>query len=125
MSRRYGRSQFLKDAASLGLSRDTAVSRAELRRRRDRLIVVHHPDHGGDAGKAAEINTVYARMIEWLDERRARAAEARDLRQARPRETGTRGSTLSEGLNAGAAKLVGLAIVAAATYATLRGKRKP
>ncbi len=124
MSTRYGRAQFIKDAARLGLSRDAAFSRAELRRRRDRLMIVHHPDRGGDPRKAARINAIYARMLTWLDARSARLAETRhDARGTPPKKTG-RVSALSAGLNASAARVWGLALVAAATYAAIRAKRK-
>jgi hypothetical protein len=63
----YGRAQFLGDAAWLGLGRDEAFSRTDLRRQRDRLMHIHHPDRGGSAAMAAQINMTYSRMITWLD----------------------------------------------------------
>lgn len=69
LEKRYGRSQFLRDAISLGLPSYAAFSRTALRRQRDRLIREHHPDRGGSDEKAQEINELYARMIKWLDSR--------------------------------------------------------
>jgi len=68
MEKRYGRAQFLRDAVSLGLPTHLAFSRMALRRQRDRLILQHHPDCGGSAAKAWEINEIYGRMIKWRDE---------------------------------------------------------
>jgi hypothetical protein len=65
MEKRYGRSQFLRDAVSLGLPAHLAFSRVALRRQRDCLIRQHHPDCGGSEDKAREINEIYARMIKW------------------------------------------------------------
>jgi hypothetical protein len=69
MEKRYGRAQFLRDAISLGLPTYSAFSRTALRRQRDRLILEHHPDHGGTESRAQEINERYARMIKWLNSR--------------------------------------------------------
>lgn len=68
MEKRYGRAQFLRDAISLGLPTHLAFSRMALRRQRDRLILQHHPDCGGSAAKAWEINEIYGRMVKWRDE---------------------------------------------------------
>lgn len=124
MSARYGRAQFLKDAARLGLTPDVAFSHVELRRRRDRLMIVHHPDHGGDGRKAARINAIYGRMMAWLDARSTRMAEMKQPRTTQATQTGGGRSTLSERLNVGAARVWGLAAVAAATYVALRRRRK-
>jgi hypothetical protein len=69
MEKHYGRAQFLRDAVSLGLPTHLAFSRNALRRQRDRLILQHHPDRGGSAAKAWEINEIYSRMVKWRDER--------------------------------------------------------
>ncbi len=69
MERRYGRAQFLRDAIALGLPVRQAFSRTALRRRRDLLMRLHHPDRGGSDDRAREINEIYARMVRWLDER--------------------------------------------------------
>ena len=69
MERRYGRAQFLRDALALGLPVRQAFSRTALRRQRDLLMRLHHPDRGGSDDRAREINEIYARMIKWLDER--------------------------------------------------------
>jgi hypothetical protein len=68
MEKRYGRAQFLRDAVSLGLPTHLAFSRIALRRQRDQLILQHHPDCGGSANKAWEINEIYGRMVKWRDE---------------------------------------------------------
>lgn len=79
MERRYGRTQFLRDAIALGLPIGEAFSRSALRRRRDLLMREHHPDRGGSDERAREINDIYARMIKWLDDRqRPRAETARE-----------------------------------------------
>lgn len=84
MEKRYRRTQFLKDADSLGLSTDLAFSRTELRRQRDQLIRQHHPDCGGSKDEAGKINEIYGRMIKWLDSRHhdpePEASRARRLR---------------------------------------------
>ena len=69
MERRYGRAQFLRDALALGLPVRQAFSRTALRRQRDVLMRLHHPDRGGSDDRAREINEIYARMIRWLDGR--------------------------------------------------------
>jgi len=69
MDKRYGRAQFLRDASCLGLPTHLAFSRMALRRQRDCLIRVHHPDCGGSKDKAREINEIYARMVKWRDSR--------------------------------------------------------
>ena len=124
MLMRYGRAQFLRDAARLGMSRETALSRSELRRRRDRLMNVHHPDRGGDARKAARINAIYARMLAWLEARDARSADLDGAPEFQPKTKRSRNAALSERLNAGASRVWGLALVAVATYAALRHRRK-
>jgi hypothetical protein len=63
----YGRAQFLSDVAWMGLDREDAFSRANLRRQRDRLMHIHHPDRGGSEAMAARINVTYGRMLGWLD----------------------------------------------------------
>ena len=42
---RYGRAQFVQDATWLGLDAESAFSRQELRRQRDRLMGEHHIHH--------------------------------------------------------------------------------
>lgn len=69
MERRYGRAQFLRDALALGLPLQQAFSRTALRRQRDLLMRTHHPDRGGSADRAREINEIHERMIKWLDTR--------------------------------------------------------
>jgi hypothetical protein len=69
VERRYGRAQFLRDALALGLPVRQAFSRTALRRQRDVLMRLHHPDRGGSDDRAREINEIYARMIRWLDGR--------------------------------------------------------
>ncbi len=64
---RYGRAQFFSDVAWMGLDREQAFSRTELRRQRDQLMHIHHPDRGGSEAMAARINVTYARMLDWLD----------------------------------------------------------
>jgi hypothetical protein len=126
VSRRYGRAQFLKDATWLGLAPDSAFSRADLRRRRDRLMNIHHPDRGGDAEKAARINATYTRMTEWLDSRSARDSDKGGSGAASESAAGEiYKSSLSAALHAGAAQICAVALVALATYAAFRGNRKP
>jgi hypothetical protein len=108
----------LEDAAWLGLPEEAAFSRAELRRRRDQLMAVHHPDHGGEAASAARVNETYKRMVEWLDRR--------DVRAARQAELASRSApSLKSALRAGAAKVAGAAVVAFSVFVALRGGRKP
>lgn len=122
MSRRYGRAQFIRDAIWLGVPPEDAFSRAELRRRRDRLMNVHHPDRGGDAKTAARINATYARMTVWL--------ERRDRRNPEPGGEGTADasvykSSVAAAFHAGAAQFCAAALIALATMAAFRGKGKP
>jgi hypothetical protein len=128
VSRRYGRAQFLRDAIWMGLPPEDAFSRAELRARRDRLMIIHHPDVGGDVEDAARINATYARMIAWLDNRSAGEAERKNAKVAAdgaPEEdAGLYRQTLSAAFHAGAAQICAVALVALATYAALRGNRK-
>jgi hypothetical protein len=128
VSRRYSQTQFLKDAAWIGLPPDASFSRAELRRRRDRLMSVHHPDRGGDAEKAARINATYARMVDWLDSRSAKEVERKgsEASFATDRaETDVYKSSLAAAFHAGAAYFAAAALVAFATYAAFRGNKKP
>jgi hypothetical protein len=129
---RYGRAQFVQDAAWLGLDAQSAFSRLELRRQRDRLMSKHHPDHGGAEEMAARINEAYERMAGWLAKRRFRregrrmteleilatkAAEA----PAAPRSVSR--SALSAALQIGAIQLSAFALMAAVGYRTFR--RRP
>jgi hypothetical protein len=120
VTRRYGRAQFLKDAAWMGLSPESAFSRAELRRRRDRLMSVHHPDRGGDGDKAARINAIYGRMTLWLD--RNKGAE---LEIDPPETPNVVTSSLKAMFSAGAAQIGVVALVAVAALTAFRGKPKP
>jgi hypothetical protein len=119
MAERYGRAQFRRDAAWMGLSPEEASSSIDLRRRRDELIGQHHPDRGGDADKAARINATYARMTRYLNARKLRRRPSRD---------GENDSlfldTLKANLHAGAAQLSALALAAAAGFALLQKFRK-
>ena len=63
----YSRAQFVSDAAWMGLDLDQAFSRKNLRRQRDQLMYIHHPDRGGSEEMAACINLAYSRMLAWLD----------------------------------------------------------
>ena len=117
---RYGRAQFLRDAQRLGITPASAFSRAALRRRRDRLLFVHHPDRGGDPNKAAEVNAIYERMLNWLggDSSRWRAAQQADS----PIGASTKMVPSSR-----AARIGAFAFAAAADYAAFRrggGKRQ-
>lgn len=111
MERRYGRAQYLRDAAWLGVPAERAFSRDLLRRRRDRLMRIHHPDRGGAADKAAEINLVYGRMIAWLDA----GGQAENALAAR----------LKSALASGAGQIGAAAMVVAAVAAGLAARRKP
>jgi hypothetical protein len=125
VSKRYRRAQFVKDAAWMGLEPDAAFSRVELRRRRDRLMIHHHPDLGGDAKKAARINATYARMMEWLDKSSARDAERKAKDAAFAETNSAFRSSLSAAFHAGATQIAAFALVALATYAAFRGNKKP
>jgi hypothetical protein len=109
----------------MGLTPEAAFSRAEVRRRRDRLMIQYHPDLGGDAKKAARINATYARMIDWLDKSSARDAERKAAQAAANEPGGLFRSSLSAAFHAGAAQVGALALVALATYAAFRGGKKP
>lgn len=119
---RYGRGQFFRDAQRLGINPASAFSRAALRRRRDRLLLIHHPDRGGEKAKAAEINAIYERMLKWLDGQGAR------WRQAKPRDAPMVGKVIDvSSPGARTAKLGALALAAVAAYAAFRrggGKRQ-
>jgi hypothetical protein len=111
--------QFLEDAAWLGVPEEAAFSRAELRHRRDQLMAVHHPDHGGDAASAARINETYSRMVAWLDRREARA-----LAIKRPVPDVAAVSSATTHVKTRAAKIAGAAAFAFATFVALRSARK-
>jgi len=118
---RYGRGQFLRDAETLGVNPALAFSHVALRRRRDGLLLVHHPDRGGDPTKAAEINGIYERMVKWLegDGSRWRAAE----QMAAPIEASPK---IVPSLRERTAKISAFALAAIAAYAAFRrggGKR--
>jgi hypothetical protein len=111
----------------MGLPPEAPLSRAELRRRRDRLMIVHHPDRGGDAKKAARINATYARMVDWLDSRPAGEAERNGPGASSATVQAADGvykSSLKAALHAGAAQFCAVALVALATYAAFRGNKK-
>jgi hypothetical protein len=126
---RYGRAQFVQDAAWLGLDAQSAFSRLELRRQRDRLMSTHHPDRGGAEEMAARINQTYERMAAWLAKRRFRR-EGRRLTEleilatkpaeARAAPPGFSRSALSAALQIGAIQLSALALMAAVGYTTFR-----
>jgi hypothetical protein len=129
---RYGRAQFVQDAAWLGLDAESAFSRPELRRQRDRLMGEHHPDRGGAEETAAQINETYERMAAWLAKRRFRR-EGRRLTELEtlatkpaeapaPRRSVSR-SVLSAGLKIGAIQLSALALMAVVAYKTFRRQR--
>jgi hypothetical protein len=129
---RYGRAQFIQDAAWLGLDAESAFSRRELRRQRDRLMGEHHPDRGGAEEMAAQINETYERMVAWLAKRRFRR-EGRRLTEleslaTRPTEAPTprrsvSRSALSAALQIGAIQLSALALMAVVGYKTFRRQR--
>jgi hypothetical protein len=129
---RYGRAQFVQDAAWLGLNAESAFSRRELRRQRNRLIGEHHPDRGGAEEMAAQINETYERMAAWLAKRRFRR-EGRRLTEleslaTRPAETlaarrSVSRSALSATLQIGAIRLSALALMAVVGYKTFRRQR--
>jgi hypothetical protein len=129
---RYGRAQFVQDAAWLGLDAESAFSRRELRRQRDRLMGEHHPDRGGAEEMAAQINETYERMAAWLAKRRFRR-EGRRLTELEslatrpaeapvPRRSVSR-SVLSAALQIGAIQLSALALMAVVGYKTFRRQR--
>jgi hypothetical protein len=113
----------------MGLPPEIPLSRLELRRRRDRLMIVHHPDRGGDERKAARINATYARMVDWLDSRPPGEAERKvpdGSSGAVPADMGgVYKSTLKAAFHAGAAQFCAVALVALAAYAAFRGNKKP
>jgi hypothetical protein len=129
---RYGRAQFVHDAAWLGLDAQSAFSRIELRRQRDRLMSKHHPDRGGAEEMAARINETYERMAAWLAKRRFRR-EGRRLTEletlaTRPAEApaarrSVSRSALSAALQIGAIQLSALALMAVVGYKTFRRQR--
>jgi hypothetical protein len=126
---RYGRAQFVQDAAWLGLDAQSAFSRLELRRQRDRLMSEHHPDRGGAEEMAARINETYERMAGWLAKRRFRREGRRltelEILAMKPAEAPASfsRSTLSAALQIGAIQLSALALMAAVGYATFRRRR--
>jgi hypothetical protein len=129
---RYGRAQFVQDAAWLGLDAESAFSRQELRRQRDRLMSEHHPDRGGAGDMAARINETYERMAGWLAKRRFRREGRRltelEILATKPAETpaaprSVSRSALSAALQIGAIQLSALALMAAVGYRTFR--RRP
>jgi hypothetical protein len=130
---RYGRAQFVQDAAWLGLDARSAFSRVELRRQRDRLMSKHHPDRGGAEEMAVRLNETYERMAAWLAKRRFRR-EGRRLSEleilatkpgeapAAPRSVSR--SALSAALQIGVIQLSALALMAAVGYTTFRRRRQ-
>jgi hypothetical protein len=122
----------VQDAAWLGLDAQSAFSRVELRRQRDRLMSEHHPDRGGAEEMAVRINETYERMAGWLAKRRFRR-EGRRLTEleslatkpgeapAAPRSVSR--SVLSIALQIGAIQLSALALMAAVGYTTFRRRR--
>jgi hypothetical protein len=131
-SPRYGRAQFVHDAAWLGLDAQSAFSRLELRRQRDRLMSKHHPDRGGAEEMAARINETYERMAGWLAKRRFRREGRRltelEILAPKPAEpqaapAGLSRSALSAALQIGAIQLSALALMAVVGYKTFRRRR--
>jgi hypothetical protein len=126
---RYGRARFVQDAAWLGLDAQSAFSRLELRRQRDRLMSEHHPDRGGAAEMAARINETYERMAAWLAKRRFRREGRRltelEILATKPAEapSGVSHSVLSAALQIGAIQLSALALMAAVGFTTFRRRR--
>src|ERR1700722_11925394 len=129
---RYGRAQFVQDAAWLGLDAQSAFSRVELRRQRDRLMSTHHPDRGGAEEMAARINETYERMAAWLAKRRFRREDRRltelEVLAVKPGESPAvrrnfSRSALSAALQIGAIQLSALALMAAVGYTTFRRRR--
>jgi hypothetical protein len=126
---RYGRAQFVQDAAWLGLEAQSAFSRLELRRQRDRLMSRHHPDRGGAEEMAVRINETYERMAAWLAKRRFRREGRRltelEILATKPGEAplGISRSVLSAALQIGAIQLSALALMAAVGYTTFRRRR--
>jgi hypothetical protein len=126
---RYGRAQFVQDAAWLGLDAQSAFSRLELRRQRDRLMSKHHPDRGGADEMAVRINETYERMAGWLAKRRFRREGRRltelEILATKPAEApaGVVRSALSAALQIGAIQLSALALMAAVGYTTFRRRR--
>jgi hypothetical protein len=129
---RYGRAQFVQDAAWLGLNAESAFSRRELRRQRDRLMGEHHPDRGGAEEMAAQINETYERMAAWLAKRRFRREGRRltelEILATTSAETPTARrsvslSVLSAALQIDAIQLSALALMAMVGYKTFRRQR--
>jgi len=126
---RYGRAQFLHDAAWMGLDPERAFSRLELRRQRDRMMSTHHPDRGGADEMAARINETYARMAGWLANRRfkreGRKATQPEIRATQPVEArpGLYRSALVAAVQIGAIQLSALALMAAVGYSAFRRRR--
>jgi hypothetical protein len=126
---RYGRAQFVQDAAWLGLDAQSAFSRLELRRQRDRLMSEHHPDRGGAEEMAARINETYERMAGWLAKRRFRREGRRltelEILATNPAEAPASfsRSALSAALQIGAIQLSALASMAVVGYTTFRRRR--
>jgi hypothetical protein len=126
---RYGRAQFVQDAAWLGLDAQSAFSRVELRRQRDRLMSEHHPDRGGAAEVAVRINETYERMAGWLARRRFRREGRRltelEILATKPADAppGVARSVLAAALQIGAIQLSALALMAAVGYTTFRRRR--
>lgn len=120
---RYRRSDFLIDAEWLGLDARAALSEPELRRRRDELMNLHHPDRGGSVETASRINETYARMSKWLRRRKERTEAFRRTRSAR----GERGSPASSSVSRWkvAASMMSTALGAAVTaWALVRAKQR-
>jgi len=122
VTRRYSRAQFIRDAAWLGVPLDAAFSRTELRRRRDHLMNIYHPDHGGDTDHAARLNATYTRMTEWLDKRRFRTAERKIQENAATPDGIEVPSIYKSGITTA---FQAAALVALATLAAIRATRKP
>ncbi len=81
MTRFYSQDQFHRDLRQFELARDDGVTLVDVKRRRDQLLHLCHPDIGGSNEEAQEINAAYERLRSRLHREVERKAILRNIRR--------------------------------------------
>jgi hypothetical protein len=76
------RLQILQDLRLFGLAEKEAVTLADVKRQRDRLLRRFHPDKGGTDEKAQLVNAVYGRLASRLQRKAERQRVEKKIRGA-------------------------------------------